>query len=311
MPLLCEVEVLADLRRLAGVNWSVNLQHVTAATDGHDGIRPGLELGPDCLKLRTRDTHCARLRQATDNRRFADPKFLTQSVDEIPFGCPESHHGRAPGGAVAGMLSRAVDGATGWQALANDDHVLRPGLRPATPVSDVQRQRLATLGINTLQVVRAPGREPIPAQTLAGPATAVPDWRFLAQRRLANFIVSSIEHGTRWLLFAPNEASTWRRAVEQLQVFFGSLEAQGAFDARAEGERWFVTCDERLNRELERSTGVVNLVFGFAAARPGDFHAFLLSHRPAGSRLHPVSMSRLQASGYRPELLFDELPTAP
>ncbi|MCC7199774.1 MAG: hypothetical protein IT483_09715 [Gammaproteobacteria bacterium] len=242
---------------------------------------------------------------ASDNAVMYFPRLSTQ--DKLR-GRVESF---APGGAVAGMLSRAVDGATGWQALANDDHVLRPGLRPATPVSDLQRQRLAALGINTLQVVRAPGREPIPAQTLAGPATAVPDWRFLAQRRLANFIVSGIEHGTRWLLFAPNEASTWRRAVEQLQVFFGSLEAQGAFDARAEGERWFVTCDERLNRELERSTGVVNLVFGFAAARPGDFHAFLLSHRPAGSRLHPVSMSRLQSSGYRPELLFDELPTAP
>lgn len=216
-----------------------------------------------------------------------------------------------PGGAVAGMLSRAPEGAAGWQALANDDHVLRPGLRPALPVSDAQRQRLGSLGINTLLSVRVPGREPMPVQTLAGPATSAPDWRLLARRRLAHFIVSSIEHGTRWLLFAPNEAATWRRAVDQVRAFFGGLEEQGAFEGRAEGERWFVTCDERLNRELERSTGVVNLVFGFAAARPGDFHAFLLSHRPGGSRLSPVSMSRLQASGYRPEALFDELSTAP
>jgi phage tail sheath protein FI len=211
----------------------------------------------------------------------------------------------APCGAVAGMLSRAGPGAPAWTAFACEDQILRPGLRPATPVSEHQRQRLAAAGINTLQSVRLPGGTALPARTLAGRGSAATDWRLLQQRRLAQFVIASIERGTRWLLFVPNEAAAWRRAEAQVQGLFGSLEDQGAFAGRPAGERWFVVCDERLNRDAERGLGVVNLVFGFAAARPGDYHAFLLSHRPGGSRVHPVTMRRLLASGYCPELLVD------
>jgi hypothetical protein len=102
-------------------------------------------------------------------------------------------------------------------------------------------------------------------------------------------IINSIERGTRWMLFEPNEPPAWRRAAAQVGAFLAELDERGAFAHREPGQRWFVLCDERINRDRQRELGIVRLMFGFAATRPGEFHAYLVSHRAGGSRVQPVS----------------------
>jgi phage tail sheath protein FI len=194
-----------------------------------------------------------------------------------------------PCGAVTGTISRAADLWPVWSASCGDDAVLRHGLRPVCSVDDYYRVRLAACGVNTVQTVRRPGREPAPGCTLAGPGAGSADWRSLPARRLALMIVNSIERGTRWMLFEPNEAPTWQRAAAQVRSFLAGLEERGAFSQREPGDRWFVICDERVNRERHRELGIANLIFGFPASRPGGFHAYLISHRASGSRVQTVS----------------------
>ena len=195
----------------------------------------------------------------------------------------------APSGAVAGTLSRASEHWPVWMPAGGEDAIVRPGLKLACPVDDEQRARLAVAGVNTVQTVRRPGREGPRACTLAGPGAANPDWRSLPARRLALLVVNSIERGTRWMVFEPSEPATWRRAERQVRDFLGMLEERGAFADRAQGDRWFAVCDERVNRERHREQGVFNLMFGIPAARPGGFHAWLVSHRPGGSQVRTVS----------------------
>jgi uncharacterized protein len=195
----------------------------------------------------------------------------------------------APSGAVAGTLSRASEHWPVWTSACGDDAVLRPGLRPAFAVDDDQRARLAAAGVNTVQTVRRPDRDAPRARTLAGPGAIEADWRSLSARRLALLIINSIERGTRWTVFEPNEPPTWRRAESQLRAFLSALEERGAFAQREPGDRWFAVCDERVNLERHREQGIVNLLFGFPAQRPGGFHAYLVSHRAGGSRVQKVS----------------------
>ncbi len=218
----------------------------------------------------------------------------------------------APCGAVAGTLSRAAELWPVWSAPHGEDLVPRPGLRPACAVDDDYRARLAACGVNTVQTVRRPGRESLPARTLAGPGAGSADWRLLSARRLALMIVNSIERGTRWMLFEPNEPQTWRRAAAQARAFMASLEGRGAFSHREPGDRWFVLCDERVNRERHREQGIVNLMFGFPAARAGGFHAYLVSHRAGGSRVQTVSpnLAGLPGTGLTQALEELELPEA-
>ncbi|MGH8197147.1 MAG: hypothetical protein ACRETI_03160 [Steroidobacteraceae bacterium] len=195
----------------------------------------------------------------------------------------------APSGAVAGTLSRASEHWPVWTSACGEDTVLRPGLRPACTVDDELRSRLAAAGVTTVQTVRRPERESPRACTLAGPGAVEADWRSLAARRLSLLIINSIERGTRWMVFEPNEPPTWRRAADQVRTFLRMLEERGAFAHREPGDRWFVLCDERVNRERHREQGIVNLMFGFPALRPGGFHAYLVSHRAGGSRVQRVS----------------------
>ncbi len=213
----------------------------------------------------------------------------------------------APCGAVAGTLARAADVWPVWSAAHGDDMVLRPGLRPVCAVDDDYRTRLAGCGVNTVQTVRRPGRESPPACTLAGPGAGSADWRSLAARRLALLLVNSIERGTRWMLFEPNEPATWRRAAAQVRAFLASLEERGAFSQREPGDRWFVLCDERINRERHRELGMANLMFGFPAARAGGFHAYLVSHRAGGSRVQTVSPNLAGLPGTGITLALEEL----
>jgi hypothetical protein len=195
----------------------------------------------------------------------------------------------APSGAIAGTLSRASEHWPVWTSACGEDAIVRPGLRPACPVDDDQRGRLAATGVNTVQAVRRPGREGPRACTLAGPGAIAADWRSLSMKRLALLVVNSIERGTRWMVFEPNEPAAWRRATQQLHEFMMALEERGAFAERESGDRWFVVCDERVNRERHREQGIVNLMFGIPAQRPGGFHAWLVSHRAGGSRVQTVS----------------------
>jgi hypothetical protein len=210
----------------------------------------------------------------------------------------------APCGAVAGMLSRAAGQGPPWLATA-EDGLLRPGLRPLCTVSDAERLRLAAAGVNVLQSLRHPAASVPPARTLAG-AGAAPEQRLLGARRLTLMILDSVERGTRWMLFEPSGPALWRKAEAQLSAFFASLEEERAFEAAPAGGRWFVVCDERINRAEERERGVVNVLFGFAIGPAGRVYAYLLTHRAGGSRIKPVTLNRLHGGHVRGEILVED-----
>ena len=218
----------------------------------------------------------------------------------------------APSGAVAGALSRASEHWPVWTSACGEEAIVRPGLKLSCAVDDEQRGRLAAAGVNTVQTVRRPGRDVPRTATLAGPGAGAADWRSLAARRLALLVVNSIERGTRWVMFEPNEPATWRRAEAQLRDFLATLEARGAFADRASGDRWFAVCDERINRERQREQGIVSLLFGIPGYGQGRFHAWLVSHRAGGSRVQTVSpnLAGLPDSGLTQVLAELEVPAA-
>ena len=198
----------------------------------------------------------------------------------------------APCGVAAGMIARRDETWPVWSAAEGDDAILRPGLRPAWNVQNPDRTRLANAGINLLQSVRMPPRLQSSPRTLASGAAAVSDWRYLAARRLALFVMTSIERGTRWMLFERNQKATWSMARSQVDAFLESLYAEGAFAGRTGEESYFVVCDERINTDESLRAGKVRLAFGFAASKPGEYHAFLVTHQPTGSCARPIIKNR-------------------
>jgi hypothetical protein len=156
------------------------------------------------------------------------------------------------------------------------------------------------LGVNTLQAVRSAARINVRLRTLAAGNTANADWRYLAARRLALFILSSIEQGTRWVAAAGSTAEIAEALKAQVRQFFEGLHEAGAFGTRRADEAFFVICDERVNSAPAASCAEVQFVIGFAASREHEFHCFRISHSSAGSKVQPVSLNRLNFSQYSP-----------
>lgn len=197
----------------------------------------------------------------------------------------------APCGAVAGMLARCDEASPVWAPAKSDEAVLRPGYRPACLVTEDRRMRLASLGVNTIQAVRSAARIGVTARTLAAGTAASADWQYLAARRLALFIINSVERGTRWVAMAQPHVEVAEVAATQVRAFFESLYETGAFGAVRMQDAFFVACDQRSE---------FHVMIGFAARVKRGFHSFRIVHSASGSKVLPVSLNRLDAMHYSP-----------
>ena len=204
-------------------------------------------------------------------------------------------------GAAAGMIARSDETSPVWSATETEESFLRPGLRPAAVVSDQERVRLSQAGVNTLVSSRSNVRQGLSPRTLATGSSAASDWKYLAARRLALFIASSIEQGTRWVLLEPNIPSTWERARSLVDAFLEALAEQGAFVGTSPDESHFAIADDRVNREQTVAEGKFNLLYGFATSKAGEFDTWMVTHHPGSSRVRPVSVNRSATSKHRVE----------
>ncbi len=206
----------------------------------------------------------------------------------------------APCGAIAGMIARADETSPVWAATEGEEAILRPGYRPLCTVADAERDRLIALGVNVLSFVRPSTRQHTSPRTLAGASGGSADWKYLSARRLALFIVSSIERGTRWVVFQNNGPELWVRVKQQVEDFLAALDHEGAFIGRTPEEAYFVVCDERVNDQRDAHLGTLKVLVGIAAVRAGEFHSYVISHNAAVSRVRPASVNRLMAGAQEP-----------
>jgi hypothetical protein len=205
----------------------------------------------------------------------------------------------APCGAVAGMLARHDEAFPVWLPAEREEAILRPGYRPACLVGEDRRIKLAALGVNTIQATRSSARIGLRPRTLAAGNAANADWRYLGARRLALFILNSIELGTRWVTAARSPDEIADSVAKQVGMFFEDLCAAGTFGERRKEEAFFIICDDRINA-WALGSGDFQLVIGFAASRAQEFHSFRISHSFTGSKIQPVSLNRLNFSQYSP-----------
>ena len=88
-------------------------------------------------------------------------------------------------------------------------------MRGAVSTTDLDHVRLSQAGVNLLQSARVAARALPPPhislRTLVAEAAARSDCRELALRRLALFIMASIEHGTRWVVYEKSAPALWAR----------------------------------------------------------------------------------------------------
>ncbi len=125
-----------------------------------------------------------------------------------------------PCGHMAGVWARNDNTRGVHKAPANEVVAGATGL-----YYNVTKGEHDVLNPNGINVIRAfPGRgiRVWGARTL----TSNPSWRYLNVRRLFNYVEKSIERGTQWVVFEPNDQFLWGRVRRDVRAFLSTVVLQ-------------------------------------------------------------------------------------
>jgi len=176
-----------------------------------------------------------------------------------------------PCGAVAGAMAR-TDARRGiWKAPAGTDVGLVGVPELAQPLTDPQQGDLNRLGISCLRSFPVYGRVIWGARTLKGADDAASEWKYVPVRRLALHLEESLARGSRWAVFEPNAEPLWAELRLSIGGFLHQLFRQGAFQGSTPAESYFVKCDRETTLPSDVDKGIVNVLVGFAPAKPAEF----------------------------------------
>ncbi|GFJ83454.1 phage tail sheath C-terminal domain-containing protein [Phytohabitans houttuyneae] len=103
-------------------------------------------------------------------------------------------------------------------------------------------------------------------------------------RRLFNAVGRSIELGTGWMVFEPNDLTLWKSIRRDITAFLTSVWRDGALMGRTPQEAFFVKCDEETNPADQRDQGRVIALIGLAVVKPAEFVIFRLSQWAGGAQ---------------------------
>jgi Bacteriophage tail sheath protein len=178
---------------------------------------------------------------------------------------------RSAGGAVAGLFAR-IDRAHGvWKAPAGKEATLLGVDGPAVALSDDEAEKLKGLGINPIRDLPHQGTFVWAARTLQGADGTDPRWKYISVLRTAMFIEESIDRGTRWVVFEPNDEPMWAEVRATAEGFLDGLFQAGAFQGKTPSDAYFVRCDRNTMTQDDLENGRMVLLAGFAPEKPAEF----------------------------------------
>ncbi len=185
-----------------------------------------------------------------------------------------------PSGHMAGIYAR-VDHERGvHKAPANE--VVRGALDIEVQISRALQDGLNPDGVNCIRNIN--GDITVwGARTIGGDLNT--DLKYINVRRLLLFLRKSIDHGTQWVVFEPNDRTLWAKIVRNVSAFLTTVWRDGALFGSTPQEAFYVKCDDETNPPEERDLGRVITEIGVAIVRPAEFVIFRIQQwaGPQGS----------------------------
>jgi uncharacterized protein len=182
-----------------------------------------------------------------------------------------------PSGYMAGIYARSDNERGVHKAPANE--VVRGAIGVEMQITKGEQDILNPIGINCIRTFPGRGIRVWGARTLSSDAS----WRYINVRRLFNFIEKSIQTGTQWIVFEPNDADLWARIKRDITSFLTNVWRTGALFGATPGQAFYVKCDAETNPPSVRDAGQVIIEIGMAPVKPAEFVIFRISQWAAGS----------------------------
>lgn len=185
-----------------------------------------------------------------------------------------------PSGHLAGIYARVDTDRGVHKAPANE--VVRGALGLRYRISKAQQDGLNPQGVNAIRDLNGNIRV-WGARTIGGDRNA--EWKYVNVRRLFLFLRESIDEGTQWVVFEPNNESLWARITRNVTAFLTNVWRDGALFGETPQQAFYVKCDAETNPPELRDLGQVVTEIGVAVVEPAEFVIFRISQwaGPAGS----------------------------
>ena len=173
-----------------------------------------------------------------------------------------------PSGHVLGAYARSDEQRGVWKAPANQP---LKGVTGAEQELDEEDQAaLNQRGVNLIRSIEGRGTMIWGARTLSTDAL----WKYVSVRRLFLYLRRSIEEGTRWAVFEPNDLSLWRKVRGSIENFLTIVWRQGGFAGDRPERAFYVRCDRTTMTQDDIDNGRIVVEIGIAPVRPAEFVIF-------------------------------------
>ncbi|MDB5934428.1 MAG: Phage tail sheath family protein [Massilia sp.] len=184
-----------------------------------------------------------------------------------------------PAGHVAGIYARSDRERGVHKAPANEvvrDIITRDINATRKPLEFTlargDHDILNPRGINVIRDFRADRRgiRVWGARTLSSD----PLWRYVNVRRLFNYVKESVDEGTQWVVFEPNDDNTWARVRQVVADFLTLVWRSGALFGATEEQAFFVRCGADTMTPADIDAGRLIVEVGIAPVKPAEFVIF-------------------------------------
>jgi phage tail sheath protein FI len=164
-----------------------------------------------------------------------------------------------------------------FKAPANE--VVRDATNPEFKVTKGMQDILNPRGVNCIRDFRSDGR----GIRLWGARTMSSDamWKYVNVRRLFIFIEESIDEGTQWVVFEPNDEPLWANVRRSISSFLFGVWRSGALMGVTPEEAFFVKCDRTTMTQDDIDNGRLICYIGVAPVKPAEFVIFRISQKTA------------------------------
>ena len=100
---------------------------------------------------------------------------------------------------------------------------------------------------------------------------------------IMNLVIKrSLDRGTAFAVFEPNNEVTWNRLDSSCRAFLETLRLEGAFKGTKD-TAYYVTVNDTNNTDATIAEGILNVEVGYAPVKPAEFVVIKLAHSIVGN----------------------------
>ncbi len=193
---------------------------------------------------------------------------ILDPTERAAQGAPPQRLLLPPSGFVTGIYARSDIARGVYKAPANE--VVRGLTKFEININKPRQDVLNPEGINALRFFEGRGNRVWGARTMSSD----PEWKYVNVRRLFIYLEHSIDKGTQWAVFEPNNERLWANIRSTIEDFLLVQWKQGALMGSKPEQAFFVRCDRTTMTQNDLDNGRLICLIGVAPTYPAEFVIF-------------------------------------